>query len=43
LFENAMGIPELDLNGRDLLKKMLKLDGSKRISPLDALNHPFLI
>jgi len=37
-----MGIPDLDFNGRDLLKKMLKIDGSKRISPEDALHHAFL-
>jgi len=36
LLNNAMGI-RLDKNGTDLMKKMLQIDGTKRISPLDSL------
>jgi len=38
LLPNAMGI-DCDANLRDLIKKMLMVDGCKRISPIDALNH----
>lgn len=38
LLHNAMGI-DCDANFRDLIKKMLMVDGCKRISPIDALNH----
>ena len=30
------------LQFRDLLEKMLALDPDKRITPKDALNHPFV-
>lgn len=38
LFDNAMGIA-CDTNMRDLLRKMLQVDGCKRISPIQALQH----
>lgn len=40
LMENAMGMA-CDHNMRDLLKKMLMIDGCKRISPIEALKHPW--
>eukprot|EP00801_Mesodinium_rubrum_P002997 Mrub_02997.p1 GENE.Mrub_02997~~Mrub_02997.p1 ORF type:complete len:481 (-),score=95.90 Mrub_02997:116-1558(-) len=40
LLQNAMGV-SVDANLRDLLSKMLKVDGCKRISPIDALKHHY--
>eukprot|EP00341_Mesodinium_pulex_P003153 CAMPEP_0116939750 /NCGR_PEP_ID=MMETSP0467-20121206/32939_1 /TAXON_ID=283647 /ORGANISM="Mesodinium pulex, Strain SPMC105" /LENGTH=87 /DNA_ID=CAMNT_0004622123 /DNA_START=1248 /DNA_END=1511 /DNA_ORIENTATION=+ len=41
LLTNAMGF-QIDAQGLDLMKQMLKVDGTQRISPPDALKHPFL-
>jgi len=41
LLENSMGVSNLGDYGKDLLKKMIVEEGSKRISPYDALTHPF--
>mmetsp|Transcript_21752 Transcript_21752/g.48588 ORF Transcript_21752/g.48588 Transcript_21752/m.48588 type:complete len:110 (-) Transcript_21752:176-505(-) len=43
VFETSMGLSNISDDGKDLLRKMLLVDGSKRISPMDALNHPFLL
>jgi len=43
LFDNAMGISNLCKEGKDLIKQMLNLNPHNRISPYEALNHPFLI
>jgi len=34
-------VTQLDVNGLDLLEKVLSLDSSKRISAKKALKHPY--
>jgi len=41
-FVNSMTITKRDPQLEDLIKKMLNLDSTQRISPIDALNHPYL-
>jgi len=40
LLTNAMGI-QSDANLRDLISKMMRIDGCKRISPIEALKHQY--
>lgn len=41
VFDLTKFVPNLSPSGMDLLKSMLQFDPEKRISAVDALNHPF--
>jgi serine/threonine protein kinase len=42
IIANSPGL-ELDGDGIDLMESMLRIDPKERISPTEALNHPYLM